>query len=83
MMTDQDVRWHRAQELMRENALDIATMAACLGQDEMRLAAMVGEKPARRIPDALAALMEQTFSKPRGWLDQSDDGGITYDLFGA
>ena len=82
-MANQDVRWRRAQELMLENALDIATMAACLGQDESRLAAMIGDKPAKKISDSLAALMEQTFSKPKGWMDQDDDGGITFDLFGG
>ncbi|MCD8521050.1 MAG: hypothetical protein LRY72_02085 [Saccharospirillaceae bacterium] len=82
-MADQDIRWRRAQELLHENALDVATMAACLGQDEDRLQAMLGEKPTRKITDALAAQMEQTFSKPKGWLDQSDDGGIAFDLFGA
>ncbi|PHS66418.1 MAG: hypothetical protein COB09_02870 [Thalassobium sp.] len=82
-MADQDIRWRQAQELMRENALDVATMAACLGQDEDRMLAMLGEKPTRKITDAVAAQMEQTFSKPKGWLDQSDDGGITFDLFGA
>lgn len=66
-----------------ENALDVITMAACLGQDEVRLEAMIGEKPTRKISDSLAALMEQTFSKPKGWMDQDDDGGITFDLFGG
>jgi len=82
-MADQDIRWRQAQELMRENALDVATMAACLGQEEDRMLAMLGEKPTRKITDGVAAQMEQTFSKPKGWLDQSDDGGITFDLFGA
>jgi hypothetical protein len=82
-MTDQDVRWHRAQELLLENALDVATMAACLGQDEKRLEAMIGVKPTRKMPDSVAELMEQTFSKPKGWMDQTDDGGITFDLFGG
>ncbi len=82
-MADQDVRWSRAQELMLENALDVETMAACLGQDEDLMQDMLGEKPTRKITDAVAAQMEQTFSKPKGWLDQSDDGGITFDLFGA
>ncbi len=82
-MADQNVRWHRAQELMLENALDVETMAACLGQDDDRMQSMLGEKPTRKITDAVAAQMEQTFSKPKGWLDQSEDGGITFDLFGA
>lgn len=82
-MSDQGLRWQRAQELMLENALDVATMAACLGVDEQKLEAMLGNKPSRKISDSLAKQMEQTFSKPQGWLDQGDDGGITFDLFGS
>ncbi|WP_419811044.1 hypothetical protein [Bacterioplanoides sp.] len=82
-MSDQGLRWQRAQELMLENALDVATMAACLGIDEQKLEAMLGDKPSRKISDSLAKQMEQTFSKPQGWLDQGDDGGITFDLFGS
>ncbi|WP_430462263.1 hypothetical protein ACQUQU_05590 [Thalassolituus sp. LLYu03] len=82
-MANQDVRWRRAQALLLENALDVATMAACLGQDETRMEAMLGDKPSKKIPDSLALLMEQTFSKPKGWLDQDEDGGITFDLFGG
>lgn len=83
MKTGHDVRWQRAQELMLENALDVATMAACLGQEESKLEAMLGAAPTKKISDVLAELMEQTFSKPRGWLSQSDDGGISFDLFGS
>jgi len=83
MKAGQDIRWQRAQELLQENALDIATMAACLGQDETKLQAMLSAQPSRKIPDALAEQIEQTFCKPRGWLSQSDDGGISFDLFGA
>ncbi|GGY53850.1 hypothetical protein GCM10011297_28200 [Bacterioplanes sanyensis] len=81
-MNGQDMRWHKAQQLLDENALDVATMAACLGQAEDKLEGMLGADPRRAIPDKLARLMEQTFSKPEGWLDQGDDGGISYDLFG-
>lgn len=82
MKAGHDIRWQRAQELMLENALDVATMAACLGQEESKLEAMLGASPSKKISDGLAELMEQTFSKPRGWLSQSDDGGISFDLFG-
>jgi len=82
-MSDQGTRWHQAQELMLENALDVATMAACLGVDEAKLESMIGPQAKRKIPDSLAQQMEQTFSKPQGWLDQGDDGGIAFDLFGS
>ncbi|ASP40035.1 hypothetical protein CHH28_15745 [Bacterioplanes sanyensis] len=82
MMKNHDVRWHKAQQLLDENALDIATMAACLGEEEARLNTMLTDAPSRSIPDKLARQMEQTFSKPGGWLDQHDDGGISFDLFG-
>ena len=82
-MAEKGVRWQRVQELMLENALDVETMAACLGMDEVKLEAMIGESAKRKIPDSLAQQMEQTCSKPQGWLDQGDDGGITFDLFGS
>jgi len=82
-MNEQEVRRQRVQELMLENALDVETLAACLGVDEDKLDAMVGEGAKRKISDSLARQMEQTFSKPQGWLDQGDDGGITFDLFGS
>lgn len=77
------VRWQRAQLLLQENALDIAIMASCLGLEEAKLESMIGDKPSRAISDVLAQQMEQTFSKPSGWLSQAEDGGISYDLFGA
>lgn len=83
MSNDTDIRWARVQDLMQENALDVEILAACLGMDEAKLNAMVGLRPTRKISDALCAQMEQTFSKPQGWLSQTDDGGITFDLFGA
>lgn len=76
------IRQQQAQQLMRENAIGVLELAACIGQDEQKLEAMVGEKPTRQLTDALARLMEQTFSKPVGWMDSQEDGGISYDLFG-
>lgn len=82
MSTKKTIRQQQAQLLMRENAIGMMELAACLGLDEDKLEAMVGENPSRQLTDALARLMEQTFSKPVGWLDSSEDGGIRYDLFG-
>ena len=82
MKNDQGVRRQRCALLMQENALDVSLMAACLALDESVLLAMLADRPTRKIPDQLARVMEQTFSKPLGWLDQTDDGGIAYDLFG-
>ncbi|MBE0483934.1 MAG: hypothetical protein IBX52_10595 [Bacterioplanes sp.] len=82
MKNDQDVRRQQTRVLMQENALDVALMAACLAVDETLLQAMLAERPTRKIPDVLARTMEQTFSKPLGWLDCVDDGGIAYDLLG-
>ncbi len=76
------IRQQQAQLLMRENAIDVLELAACLGLDEDKLESMVGESPSRQLTDALARLMEQTFSKPIGWMDNAEDGGISFDLFG-
>lgn len=83
MNYSQDIRWQKARQLLLENALDVATMAACLGQDEEKLNAMIGDSPRKAISDALAVQMEQTFSKPQGWMSQQGVGGQEYDLFGA
>ncbi len=83
MNYSQSIRWQKAQQLLLENALDVATMAACLGQEEEKLVAMIGASPRKAISDALALQMEQTFSKPQGWLSQSAGGEQEYDLFGA
>lgn len=82
MTNKKEIRQQQAQLLMRENAIDILELAACLGLDENKLETMVGEKPTRQLTDVLARLMEQTFSKPAGWMDSSEDGGISFDLFG-
>jgi hypothetical protein len=76
------IRQQQAQLLMRENAISIVELAACLGADEKKLEAMVGEHATKTLTDTLARLMEQTFSKPAGWLDSAEDGGISFDLFG-
>ena len=76
------IRQQQAQLLMRENAISMMELAACLGLDEKKLEAMVGENPSRQLADSLARLMEQTFSKPAGWMDSAEDGGISFDLFG-
>lgn len=83
MKEDQGVRWQKAHQVLRENALDIATMAACLGLEEPKLEAMLSNPPKKGISDALAEQIEQTFSKPAGWLSRGDDGGLVFDLFGA
>ncbi len=76
------IRQQQAQLLMRENAIGIMELAACIGQDEDKLSAMVGDNPSKSLTDSLARLMEQTFSKPAGWMDSAEDGGISFDLFG-
>jgi hypothetical protein len=76
------IRQQQAQALMRENAIGIMELAACLGLDEVKLEAMVGEGATRQLSDSSARLMEQTFSKPAGWMDSNEDGGISFDLFG-
>ena len=81
-MNGQDTRRQRVQELMSENAMDVALMAACLGLEESKLGAMVADDATKPISDALATQMEQTFSKPQGWLSSVGESGISYDLFG-
>ena len=84
-----EVRRLNALAIMRENALDEMSFALCLGKDEDQIAALLAEGTNKKIGDALARLMEQSFSKPKLWLDQgqgsADDGssgGPSFDLFG-
>lgn len=81
-----EVRRKNALEIMQENALDELSFAMCLGKDEGQIAAMLEEGSKKVISDSLARLMEQTFSKPKLWLDAGADGeegaGPSYDLFG-
>ena len=76
------IRQQQAQLLMRENAIDVLELAACMGLDEGKLNSMVGDNATKLLPDSAARLMEQTFSKPIGWMDSGEDGGISFDLFG-
>jgi len=82
MSNKKEIRQQQAQLLMRENAIGILELAACLGLDENKLEAMVGEAVTKQLPDSAARLIEQTFSKPIGWMDNGEDGGISFDLFG-
>ncbi len=80
-----EIRRKNAEIIMQENALDELSFALCLGKDEEQIAALLKPGCTKVIPDALARLMEQTFSKPKQWLDHaegSDQSGPSYDLFG-
>lgn len=82
-----EARRINAIELMKENALDEVGLAMCLGKDEEQILALLAEGSSRKINDALARQMEQTFSKPSMWLDkgatgQSVEAGPSFDLFG-
>ncbi len=79
-----DIRRLNAVAIMQENALDELSFALCLGKDEEQIMAMLMQGSKKSINDALARLMEQTFSKPKLWLDQSDEAsaGPSFDLFG-
>lgn len=82
MSNKKEIRQQQALLLMRENAIGLMELAACLGMDENKLEAMVGDKATKLLPDSAARLIEQTFSKPMGWMDSGEDGGISFDLFG-
>ncbi len=79
-----DIRRLNAVAIMQENALDELSFALCLGKDEEQIIGMLTQGSKRNINDALARLMEQTFSKPILWLDQGEqeNAGPSFDLFG-
>ncbi len=80
----EEVRRLNALTIMQENALDEMSFAMCLGRDEDQMQSLLTKGSKKKIPDGLARLMEQTFSKPNLWLDQGDQeaAGPSYDLFG-
>ncbi len=79
-----NIRRLNAVAIMQENALDEESFAMCLGKDESQILDLLSIGSKKHINDTLARLMEQTFSKPRLWLDQGEGGnaGPSYDLFG-
>ena len=82
-----EIRRLNAQAIMHENALDELSFAMCLGKDEEQVSNLLKDQSKKKISDALARLMEQTFSKPILWLDQAaadetGQQGPSYDLFG-
>jgi len=80
-----ETRRLNALAIMRENALDEMGFALCLGKEEEYMAAVLALGTTKKINDALARLMEQTFSKPSLWMDHKDgsgQAGPSYDLFG-
>jgi hypothetical protein len=86
VVTISEVRRLNAIEIMKENALDELSFAMCVGQDEVQFAALLAEGSSKKMSDSLARVMEQTFSKPKLWLDSSvndgDGQGPSFDLFG-
>ena len=55
MIDNKIIRQQQAQLLMRENAISLMELAACLGLDENKLDTMVGESPTRQLTDTLAS----------------------------
>jgi hypothetical protein len=80
-----EIRRINASKLMKENALDELSFALCLGVDESQMIGLLSDNSSKKISDSLARTMEQTFSKPSLWLDQTaigDGAGPSFDLFG-
>ncbi len=79
-----NIRRLNAVKIMQENALDELSFALCLGKDEGQMQDLLIEGSKKNINEALARLMEQTFSKPKLWLDQNEQEGAgpSFDLFG-
>lgn len=70
---------------MHENALDELSFALCLGKDESQLIELLKDGSNKKISDSFARQIEQTFCKPKMWLDHAADElvpGPSFDLFG-
>jgi len=82
-MTLDQQRKKNTLEVMRENAIGMEELAYCLGKEPENLQKII-EADQSRFNDALARQIEQTFSKPKFWLDQGEGltGNQNFDLFG-
>ncbi len=71
----------KLEELLLENAIGVEEFSHCVGIDlKIAESYLLGNK---NIPKALALKIEQTFCKPKNWLDDENTlGGASYDLFG-
>jgi plasmid maintenance system antidote protein VapI len=76
-MTQQE----KLNQLLSENAIDSNAFSACLGIDEtLALNLLSGKK---KLSNSLARQIEQTFCKPKFWLEpEHSASGGSYDLFG-
>jgi plasmid maintenance system antidote protein VapI len=78
-----DAQVKKLETLLSENALEIEDFANCLGISDKQAEAFCEGK--KKLTSALARQIEQTFSKPKFWLDfetVGDEEGPQNDLFG-
>ena len=72
---------NKLKEVLSENAIGFEEFAFCLGIEPGFAEQLCQGK--RKLTNTLARQIEQTFSKPKNWLDvDGDTEGPNYDLFG-
>jgi len=76
------IRQQRTQAIMHENAIGAEELAFCLGKDPIVIEKLLASANPK-INDALARLIEQTFSKAKFWLDGDVKALDNFDLFGS
>lgn len=75
------VQTKKLKELLNENAIGIEEFSACLGIDDSYANELVSGS--KKLTKLLARQIEQTFCKPKYWLDEdATQGDGSYDLFG-
>ncbi|TXR53540.1 hypothetical protein [Reinekea thalattae] len=70
-------------DLLQENAIGVTEFSFCLGIDEAVAEELVAGS--KKLTASLSRQIEQTFSKPKFWLDdqtETDNQEAQYDLFG-
>lgn len=71
----------KLEELLAENAIGAEEFSMCLGMSEKQALDLLSGK--KKLTASLARQIEQTFSKPKHWLESDEDGQeAVYDLFG-
>lgn len=79
------IRKNNTRIVMLENAISAEELAFCLGKEPSSLQRLLDQDHAK-FSASLARLVEQTFSKPKFWLDHGDSSNESnsknFDLFG-
>ncbi len=74
-MNIKEIRRHNLRELAKSIG-GVCRLADRMGRSQPQMSHLVSPKPRKNIGDKLAAVIEQMFDKPSGWLDKEHDADL-------